>query len=306
MDFLALKQGFLDHCRTKGLSAHSLKAYRQDLDDYALWRKRARRKDQDPLSKDAITDWVLALQDRAMAPASIKRRVACLKVMCRWLEDEDIIESSPFHRLRLNIRLPRQLPKNIKRGELKALFAAVGRASNEGPKRQTWLTMRLGLELMFTTGVRVGELCAIRLHDIDFTEGSISIRGKGNRERRVYFVDQDMHRSVERYLKTRKKTGTQSEFLLINSWGAPVTPDFIRRQLKKLAERAGIERTITPHMLRHSAATELLENGVDIRFVQKLLGHSSISTTEIYTHVSDSSLRSAIQSANTRKGVLGG
>ncbi|MEG3617217.1 tyrosine-type recombinase/integrase [Magnetovibrio sp. PR-2] len=304
MDFLTLKQGFLDHCRGKGLSAHSIKAYRQDLDDFAMWLKRTRC--EDPFAKDAISDWVLALQDRVMAPASIKRRIACLKVMCRWLEDEEVIESSPFHRMRLTVRLPRQLPKNIKRGELKALFAAARRASNAGPKRMTWLTLRLGMELMFTTGVRVGELCAIRLHDIDFSEGSISIRGKGNRERRVYFVDDDMRRFVERYLKTREKLGTQSEYLLINGWGSPVTPDFIRRQLKKLAARAGIERPITPHMLRHSAATELLENGVDIRYVQKLLGHSSISTTEIYTHVSDASLRTAIKSANTRKGILGG
>ena len=304
MDFLTHKQGFLDHCRGKGLSVHSLKAYRQDLDDYALWLRRARR--MDAFTKEAISEWVLALQEREMAPASIKRRVACLKVMCRWLEDEEVIESSPFHRMRLSIRLPRQLPKNIKRAELKALFAAVRRASSDGPKRMTWLTVRLGMELMFTTGVRVSELCAIELDDIDFSEGSIAIRGKGNRERRVYFVDAEMTRFVKVYVKSRIKTGTKSRFLLINAWGAPVTPDFIRRQLKKLAEMADVQRNITPHMLRHTAATELLENGVDIRFVQKLLGHSSISTTEIYTHVSDSSLRSAIQSANTRKGVLGG
>ena len=304
MDFLTLKQGFLDHCRSKGLSVHSLKAYRQDLDDYALWLRRAGR--MDAFTKEAISEWVLALQERQMAPASIKRRIACLKVMCRWLEDEEVIESSPFHRMRLSIRLPRQLPKNIKREELKALFAAARRASSEGPKRMTWLTIRLGLELMFTTGVRVSELCAIELDDIDFTEGSITIRGKGNRERRVYFVDDGMSRFVKAYVKSRSKSGTKSRYLLINAWGAPVSPDFIRRQLKKLAEMADIHRNITPHMLRHTAATELLENGVDIRFVQKLLGHSSISTTEIYTHVSDSSLRSAIHTANTRKGVLDG
>ncbi|MCW8914618.1 MAG: tyrosine-type recombinase/integrase [Magnetovibrio sp.] len=304
MDIYALKQGFLGHCRSKGLSAHSLKAYRQDLNDFSFWLERNNR--AEPFTKEAVTDWVLSLQDRAMAQASIKRRVACLKVMCRWLEDEEVIEASPFHRMRLSIRLPRRLPKNLKRNELQALYQAARQLPDLPSKRMTRLTLHLAMELMFTTGVRVGELCNIRVDDIDFSEGSIAIRGKGNRERRVYFVDEEMNNFVQSYLKERKRIGTPSALLLVNHWGGPVSPDYIRRHLKTLAQEAGIERPVTPHMLRHSAATELLENGVDIRFVQKLLGHSSISTTEIYTHVSDSSLRSAVKNANTRKGVFDG
>lgn len=304
MDFYALKRGFLDHCRSKGLSAHTLMAYRQDLSDYAHWLDGKRV--SMPFEKDAISDWVLALQDRGMAAASIKRRIACLKVMCRWLEDEECIDTSPFHRMRLNIRLPRRLPKNLHHEELRALFETARRPPPSVVSQMVQSTLQVAVELMFTTGVRVGELCTIRVQDIDFAQGGISIRGKGNRERRVFFVDDDMRALVRTYLNLRTATRPGGDTLLVTRLGTSVTPDYIRRHLKTLAERAGLKRPVTPHMLRHSAATELLENGVDIRFVQKLLGHSSISTTEIYTHVSDTSLRTAIQSANAGKGVRGG
>lgn len=304
MDFEGQSEQFLARCRGKGLSSHSLKAYQQDLADFQQWLGRAAV--ADALTKEAIHGWVLDLQERGQAAASIKRRLACLKVMCRWLEEEERIAVSPFHRLRLTIRLPRRLPKNLKREELRTLLQAAHRSSSHSAGHMARLTVRLAVELMFITGVRVGEVCAIRLSDVDLSGGSIAIRGKGNRERRVFLADSGVHLQLDAYLKARAGTSPVDDTLLVTRLGTAASPDYIRRHLKKLAHNAGLERPVTPHMLRHSAATELLENGVDIRFVQKLLGHSSISTTEIYTHVSDASLRNAIQSANTRKGVMGG
>ncbi|MBF0251738.1 MAG: tyrosine-type recombinase/integrase, partial [Alphaproteobacteria bacterium] len=213
MDFDAVKRDFLDHCRGKGLSPHSLKAYRQDLADYAGWL--AREGTAEPLTRDAIAGWVLALQDRALAPASIKRRVACLKVLCRWLEEEGRIETSPFHRLRFDIRLPRRLPRNVRRDDLRTLFAAAIRPPAHAASRMARETLHLAIELMFTTGVRVGELCAIRVDDIDLGEGVIRIRGKGNRERRVFFVDDAVRAHVRSYLKRRAATRPATERLLV-------------------------------------------------------------------------------------------
>ncbi len=156
---------------------------------------------------------------------------------------------------------------------------------------------------MFTTGVRVGELCSLRLSDIDLPSRILGVRGKGNRERRVFLVDADIVGLIKQYLVLRNLLGPVTDIFLVTSRGTPASPDHIRRHLHKLTAETSIMKRITPHMLRHSAATQLLENGVDIRFVQKLLGHSSIATTEIYTHVSDASLRSAICAANPRKRI---
>lgn len=299
MEFERLSENFLDHCRGKRLSVHTQRAYRQDLTDYGRWLKR--QSASSDFSKDAVFQWLLDLQDRGMAPSSIKRRLACLRVLCRWLEDEEKIATNPFHRLRTTIRLPRRLPRNLSRIDLKSILDAASRPANQAAREFPADTLRVAIEVMITTGVRVGELCAVRISDLDLRSRTILIMGKGNRERRVFLVDDHMACLVGSYLERRGAVAPATDHLLVTQRGTAVTPDYIRRHLHKLAAKAGIERRVTPHMLRHSAATQLLEGGVDIRFVQKLLGHSSISTTEIYTHVSDTSLRSAICGAGVRR-----
>jgi len=297
MDLNALSNDFIESCRSRNLSGHTLRAYRQDLNDFRTWA--ARENEKDVFTKDAITAWITDMYNREQASTSIKRRVACLKVLCRWLEDEERIDESPFHRLRATIRTPRRLPRNLTQDELKALYGTPPRT--RGDFRSA--TLSLALELLFTTGIRVGELCKIQIHDIDLSTGTISIKGKGNRERRVFLVDETIKQQVETYAKSRNKLSHNTDIFLLTFRGTPATPDYIRRIIHKHVEGLPLNRRITPHMLRHSAATQLLESGLDIRHVQKLLGHASISTTEIYTHVSDTSLHEAIRNANPRRKI---
>lgn len=300
MNFQREIEDFHAHCRRKGLSLLTLRAYGRDLVDFSSWLRTSSSQDN-PYARDAITAWLENMQDRDLAPASIKRRLACLKVMFAWLEEEERLEINPFHKLKLTIRLPRRLPRDLSRKELQLLLKSAAQAAAKQPQRFQTHTLHLSLEILFATGVRISELCTIRLHDIDMPSGAIHIHGKGNRERRVHLIDSTTVSLVRDYINKRAKQKPTTDVLLLTGQGLPATPDYIRRRLHKLVESTKIHRRVTPHMLRHSAATQLIECGADIRFVQKLLGHSSISTTEIYTHVTDVSLRRALTRANPRR-----
>ena len=168
------------------------------------------------------------------------------------------------------------------------------------------LTCRLAAELLLATGLRVGELVQLREDDVDFESGAVTVLGKGARQRRVYVVDADLLDLLHGYVRASRCWGADGDAILVNSRGGLATTQFIRRLLRLAAERAGITRRLTPHMLRHSAATQLLEAGMDVRVVQRLLGHQSIVTTQIYTHVSDESLRAALKRTSLREYVLSG
>jgi integrase/recombinase XerD len=196
------------------------------------------------------------------------------------------------------VRLPRRLPRSVTADELRLLLSAISR------RRPAFsaLLLRLTVILLFTTGLRIGELAAVRLSDIDWNDGIIQVRGKGNRERRVYLVGEEVRILLTRYFKARQRIAV-TDALLVNQRGRAATPQYLRRRLRESAEDAELCRRVTPHMLRHAAATHLIEAGVDIRFVQKLLGHASIATTQMYTHVSDVSLQRTLARADTLKRV---
>ncbi len=289
---------FLNHCRTKGLSSHTVRAYSQDLKDFDSWARRAEVKH--PITKAGISQWVVDLRHRGLAPTTIKRRLACAKVLCRWLENDERIATNPCNSIQLRIPLPKRLPRHLTDAELRKLLKRRSNGHFLDPDF-TQATLEVALELLFTTGVRIAELCAIRIRDIDFQSGVVVIKGKGNRERRVFLVDDRMINLVSEYISRRDQIFSPADTLLINRQGSPATPEYIRKILHQHREKRSLDRIVTPHMFRHTAATQLLKHGVDIRFVQKLLGHASISTTEQYTYVSDNSLQDAIRRANPRR-----
>jgi integrase/recombinase XerD len=151
---------------------------------------------------------------------------------------------------------------------------------------------------MTATGLRVSELCGLRVRQVDLSVGQIRVLGKGARERVVIITSGEIRELIRKYLEARSTVREPEASLLINARGRPVTPQYLRQQLRALSKKAGLSRHVTPHMLRHTAATLLIEGGVDIRYVQRLLGHASIATTQIYTHVSDVALRVALERAN--------
>lgn len=151
---------------------------------------------------------------------------------------------------------------------------------------------------MVSTGMRVGELCKIRLEDVAPDGASIRIHGKGSRDRVAYISGNDLRQDLRAAVTGRQRTSQNIGPLFLNRLGRPIKPQSIRGKLRRYAVDVGLARRVTPHMLRHTAATLLIETGVDIRFVQRLLGHSSIATTEIYTHVSDEALRTTLERAD--------
>ncbi len=300
---------FLKHCQYgKNLSAHTLRAYEIDLKEFNTF---AGAITLEQCTKHTIKDYLAYLFDeRKLKETSIKRRIACLKSLYRWLTIEHELERTPFDGLDLRIRLPRRLPKCLSRGELQQILASPIRelglssrinlsvdeliSASVGRQGFVQLTTLIALELLFATGVRVAELVAIKLENIDLSDAIIPIQGKGNRERQVFITDEYLASLIETYITIRGRYAPNHTNLLVNSQGNPASTQYIRSLIKKASKRTNIKRVVTPHMLRHSAATHLLEAGTDIRYVQRLLGHSSISTTEIYTHVSNKTLKSMI------------
>ncbi|KAA0678344.1 tyrosine-type recombinase/integrase [Azospirillum brasilense] len=304
---------FLAHCRVaKNLSAHSLRAYGIDLKEFE--RFVSPESDIAAIDRQQLRRYLSHLfETRRLKETSVKRRMACLKVMFRWLELDEAIPISPFHRLDVRIRLPKRLPRNLTEDEVRRLrrtalervglsgriteAKALRVAKRTDPNAFTALVV---LEVLLCTGLRVGELVSISVADIDLIERVITIMGKGSRQRRVFLPDDETAALVSAYhAATAARRGAHDGFVVTAS-GVPGTTQFVRSLLRETAQEAGISRRITPHMLRHTAATRLLENGLDIRLVQRLLGHQSISTTEIYTAVTDTSLKAAIGRAAAR------
>lgn len=290
---------FLAHCRVaKSLSAHTLRAYKGDL---GLFIKHLgpgavpAEIDRDRLWQHI--GWLRA--ERRLSEASVKRRLATLRIFFRWLEGEGAVPLSVFHKLGLAVRLPKRLPRALDRSDLRRLLDAV-----DPPEAPTdigdhdGVLIRTAVIVLFATGLRVSELVSIPLQNVSVSDASILVRGKGNRERRVYLSSGHAAKVLADYSERRRSIPGDCWFFVRRN-GCRVTSQHIRSRLRSVAAAAGISRRVTPHMLRHSAATQLLEAGVDIRVVQRLLGHSSIATTQIYTQVTDSLLRAKLDDANT-------
>lgn len=291
MDMKSTIVTFLAHCQNgRHLSANTIRAYGQDLAElmkYLTIPKMAAVTTVAGLG--AYAEWLSKV--RGLAPATVKRRLACLRALMGWAERRRMIKTSPFRRAEIRIQLPRRLPRCLTAPELRSLLAA---------SRQSDPLLNLSVMLMFTTGMRVGELVTLQMSDIDLEGRTLRVRGKGDRERQVFLTADSLISDLKAQLRRNALSGSADKgLLMLSANGRPISTDWVRRYLRRLAKSAGLTRRITPHMLRHSAATSLLEAGVDIRFVQRLLGHRSIATTEIYTHVSDERLKKVVLAADT-------
>ncbi|CAM4042572.1 tyrosine-type recombinase/integrase [Pseudoalteromonas byunsanensis] len=308
---------FLTYCKTnKQLSAHTIKAYRQDL---ATFQSLVREQPVNEFDKKQLQNYLHKLQQTALSVRTIKRRIACLKAMFRWLEREELIHINPFHKADISIKVPTQLPRNIPKSSLRKMLRTA-RANLRIAKDDSYsvatlnplvttakhlnqLTALLVIELLFATGIRVSELVSIDIKHVLLSERKIKIFGKGQRERFVFIPSQEVVELIKAYLTFRNITSANHTLLLTNSRGKAASAHFIRKLIRETSKTAKVEK-ITPHMYRHSAACQLLESGVDIRFVQRLLGHQSILTTQLYTHVNDNALQKQITKANTRGGIF--
>jgi site-specific recombinase XerD len=289
---------FIRHCQSiRKLSPHTIRAYELDLARFSQFF--GRRTSLQSCDKAVIHNYVRHLFDvRSLKESSVKRHLATLRSLFRWLEEEEQIGEDPFRGARIRIRMPKRLPRVIARADLRRLLL------HERPHTFSDLTAYVATELLFATGMRVSELAGLLDAAVDVEDGTITIIGKGNRQRRV-FVPDELKSLLSDYRIARDRTASAAETFLVNSRGDAASPQMIRRLIRMHGERSEVRDRVTPHMFRHSVATYLLEEGVDIRYVQRLLGHRSISTTEIYTHVADAALKVKVTEKHPRKGIVG-
>ena len=295
---------------TRDLSPHTVRAYSSDVS--ALTLHLGLDSQVADISSDTIVEFVQAQRASGIRATTIRRRLAGLRCFCRWLVDNEYLDSDPRAHVALQIRKRRTLPRPVPPSDVAILLdflrheagvplSTVDHRPLEHPHEATTL---LAVAVMFATGLRVSETVGIRCSDLDISDRSIRVVGKGSKERTVFFPGEWMSGFLHSFLVARSALDIEHPLLLFNRLGAPLSSAAMRARLDKAAHRAGIARHITPHMLRHSAATQLIESGVDIRYVQRLLGHSSLSTTEISTHVSDRALRGMVITANVLERTL--
>ncbi|TWB89321.1 integrase/recombinase XerD [Bradyrhizobium macuxiense] len=285
---------FLRYCAIdRQLSVHSIEAYATDLNDFHRFVG-VGRSVESVSSADLGAFLSDLLERRCLSISTARRRFACLRTFFRRMVSQ--AAANPFDGWRLELPRRKRLPRCLSRLEVRGLLSNL--ASSRRGRSSSSASVLTAVRLMIATGIRVGELCKILISDVTPEGTSVRIRGKGSRDRHVYVSDAALRHELLQLLKSQTKQPTRDGHLFVNRLRRPMRPQSVRVALRRHYEVSSSRRRVTPHMLRHTAATLLIERGVDIRFVQKLLGHSSISTTEIYTHVSDEALRTSLERAD--------
>lgn len=308
---------FLFFCRyEKNLSRPTLAAYKLDLSQFAAFLPGVA---PCPTRLSSITPDHLRAFLRSIShykPRTIRRKAASLKAMFHYHELADETFCNPMRKLDIRIRVPLQLPHVLTTAELSALLHTLY-AEQRRPAphpaaaathRERQLRTAAIVELLFGTGLRVSELCSLTLSRVDLSEGSIRVHGKGSKERIIQICQPPILHILREYRAAtiRQHGAADSRPFFMNRFGRALSPQTVRHTIRSLAARAGITKRVTPHTFRHTFATLLLDEGVDIRFIQSILGHSSLTTTQIYTHVSTSSQRSILQMHHPRRHLPAG
>jgi site-specific recombinase XerD len=301
VQFSEAVKDFLRFCAVeRRLSEHTIQAYAADLADF-------RRRLPSGLSPADVTEAELRrylewmVDDRNLASATVRRRLACLRSFFRHLCGE-AVDTNPFSTWHPDLPRPRRLPRALSRTEATTLVSACLAPLPSEPSDRNFL--RIAVPLMIATGIRVGELCRVTIDDVAPDGSTVRIHGKGSRDRVAYISGAVLQRELSWLMDQRRREPASAPTLFVNRHGGPLKPQSVRTKLRRYSIAAGLARRVTPHMLRHTAATLLIESGVDIRFVQRHLGHSSIATTEIYTHVSDESLRTTLAKADVLQSLI--
>jgi integrase/recombinase XerD len=281
-------EGFRDHLSLEaGSSAHTVESYLRDLTRLGEFARTRSVRSPANLTRPLLRDFVFLLKDLGLSPATIRRSVSAIRTYFRFLLAEGRVSIDPSDRLESPARW-RKLPEVLTVPEIEAMLAAPG---VDDPL--AWRDRAL-LELGYGAGLRVSELCGLTLQDLVLDEGLVRVFGKGGKERLVPLGRQSVG-AISVYLHNVRPAldkGRSKGRVLLNARGEPLSRVGAWGVVKKAAERGDVQRRVTPHTLRHSFATHLLEGGADLRAVQEMLGHADLSTTQIYTHVDREYLRS--------------
>lgn len=277
---------YLTYCQCrKHLDTKTLKAYRIDLNQYELFCSGL----TDYTSRIAVDSFITELH-KQYKTKTIKRKIASLKAFFHYMEYREQLTENPFVKLDIRFReaqlLPKTIPLHFIHAFLSAMYACKEQACTEYQLHCCIRDIAV-IELLFATGMRISELCSLKPSDVDLTSNNILIFGKGAKERILQVGNSEVISALNIYYSTFKDDIAACGYFFVNRLQHKLSDQSVRFMINRYAKLAKISQHITPHMFRHSFATLLLEQDVDIRYIQKMLGHSSISTTEIYTHVSN-------------------
>lgn len=261
-----ISQYLLDCKYQKGLDPKTLKAYRIDLEQFSALISQKNLE----LTREGLMQYIFNLHQQ-YKPRTVKRKIASVKAFCGYLEYEELVRENPFSRLRLKLNPPLILPRTIPLSEIEAILKAAYHAKEEAETQgQLKCILRdiAVLELLFATGVRVSELCALQCGDVRLEDGEIKIYGKGAKERFVQITNPNVLNALCRYQEMCKDAMEEADSFFVNKSRKPLSTQSVRGIVYKYSKLAGVKKHITPHMFRHSFATLLLEEGVDIRYIQ--------------------------------------
>ena len=292
---------YLEYCEhQKRLDVKTLKSYRIDLRQFYEQYPSANIID---IIADVLEDYLTKLH-QLYNPKTVKRKIASLKAFFHFLEYKEIINRSPFYKVQVRFREPSKLPKTIPLETVELFLSTIYKQhanAKTNYKKNNVLRDIAVIELLFATGIRISELCTLCTNDVNLNDGSILIYGKGDKERILQIGNSSVIYILQEYKNCFHNKYECDHRFFINQNGTAMSDQSVRRMINKYTSLAAIELHITPHMFRHTFATSLLEADVDIRYIQEMLGHSSIHITEIYTHVSMSKQRDILTTKHPRK-----
>lgn len=294
---------YLIHCEVeKGLTTKTLKAYKIDLQQFSDYISQR----QVECNKETLQDYLVFLNKKYKVK-SVKRKLASIKAFFSYLEYEELLNQNPFSRLRIKLHEPSILPRTIPFTTVEVLLKCAYQQKSF-VKMDTYSFRAIVrdiavLELLFASGMRVSEICSLHTDSINLSDGTIKIFGKGSKERIIQIGNEAVLDAIRTYHNVFSDEITSWGYFFINRLGNPLSDQSVRCMINRYVSLAGIEMHITPHMFRHSFATLLLEEDVDIRYIQHLLGHSSIVTTQIYTHVTSKKQRDILAQKHPRNKI---
>jgi len=298
---------FLAHCQfEKNLNSKTITAYTIDLKQFSNFiENEDSSTDVRKIDKIILKKYLQKLS--SLKTKTIKRKMACLKAMFNYLEYENDDFYSPFRRLKIRLKdafvLPTVMTIDEIRQILNMLYQSLNTIEKKTQKYKSMVRDIAVIELLFATGMRVSELCQLKISDVDLEQNSLKIFGKGNKERVIQICQRETIRALQSYINLFSHPLQPNQPFFINRLGSSLSTQSVRIMVKNLIKQSNINKHITPHTFRHSFATLLLEEDVDIKYIQTLLGHSSITTTQIYTHVSTEKQKKILLTKHPRRKI---
>lgn len=291
---------YLKYCTDqKRLDDKTLKAYRIDLSQF---RQIILSEEPEDITSLMLEDFISNLHKK-YKPKTVKRKIASVKALFHYFEYRDIIEINPFNKIQIRFREPATLPKTIPLSSVESVLSAIYMQKDTAKtlyQRRNALRDAATIELLFATGMRISELCSLRIDDVNLDNGTILIFGKGSKERLLQIGNDDVIDILREYRIDFACEIESCGYFFANQSGHSLSDQTVRRMINKYTSLASISLHITPHMFRHTFATSLLDADVDIRYIQEMLGHSSINITEIYTHVTTAKQRDILTTKHPR------